>query len=125
MSWSEARTVFTNRANIIDVKTGLSFQVQRRGGHNHADAEPLTREDTATMKRIYGGTWSWERRAVVVVAGGRRMAASINGMPHGGEAIADNGFPGHFCVHFLGSRTHGSNSVDAAHQNMVRAAVGK
>ncbi len=125
VSWSEARNVFTHRATIIDVKTGLSFQVQRRGGHNHADAEPLTREDTATMKRIYGGTWSWERRAVVVVAGGRRMAASINGMPHGGEAIADNGFPGHFCVHFLGSRTHGSNSVDAAHQNMVRAAVGK
>ena len=43
VSWSEARNVFTHRATIIDVKTGLSFQVQRRGGHNHADAEPSPR----------------------------------------------------------------------------------
>lgn len=123
VSWSEASRIFTSRATIIDCKTGISFQVQRRGGHNHADAEPLTAADTAAMKKIYGGTWSWERRAVVVVVGSRRMAGSINGMPHGGQYITVNGFDGHFCVHFLNSRTHGSNSVDAAHQKMVQAAA--
>ncbi len=123
ISWSEATKVFTYRATIIDCKTGISFQVQRRGGHNHADAEPLTAADTAAMKKIYGGKWSWDRRAVVVVVGSRRMAGSINGMPHGGQAITGNDFDGHFCVHFLNSKTHGSNAVDATHQKMVQAAA--
>ncbi|MCR4425173.1 MAG: peptidoglycan-binding protein [Firmicutes bacterium] len=122
--WSRAREIFTYRATIIDVETGLSFRVQRRGGYNHADAEPLTAEDTAVMKRIYGGSWSWNRRAVVVVAGGHRMAASINGFPHGGGEITNNNFNGHFCVHFLGSRTHASNSLDPDHQRQVRVAAG-
>ncbi len=125
LHWDVANKVFKSRATIIDVATGLSFQVQRRGGHNHADIEPLTSADTAILKRIYGGVWSWARRAVIVVTGGRRIAASINGMPHGGEAITGNGFNGHICLHFLGSRTHASNSLDADHQRMVQAAVGR
>ena len=51
------------------------------------------------MKEIYG-EWSWERRAIIVVVGGRRIAASMAGMPHGAGLIKDNDFPGHFCVHF-------------------------
>lgn len=124
LHWDAAGKIFKSRATIIDVATGLSFQVQRRGGHNHADIEPLTSEDTAILRRIYGGVWSWARRAVIVVTGGRRIAASINGMPHGGQAITGNGFSGHICLHFLGSRTHASNSLDADHQRMVQAAVG-
>ncbi len=124
LHWNIARTIFTSRATIIDVATGLSLEVKRRGGHNHADVEPLTSADTAVLKRIYGGAWSWTRRAVIVVAGGRRIAGSINGQPHGGQTISDNGFNGHFCLHFLGSRTHASNALDADHQRMVQAAVG-
>ena len=124
LHWDVANKILKSRATIIDVATGLSFQVQRRGGHNHADIEPLTSADTAVLKRIYGGSWSWARRAVIVVVGGRRIAASINGQPHGGQAITGNGFSGHICLHFLGSRTHASNSLDADHQRMVQAAVG-
>ncbi|MGI6130381.1 MAG: peptidoglycan-binding protein [Bacillota bacterium] len=124
LHWDVANKIFKSRATIIDVATGLSFEVQRRGGHNHADIEPLTSADTAVLKRIYGGAWSWVRRAVIVVTGGRRIAASINGQPHGGQAINGNGFNGHICLHFLGSRTHASNSLDADHQRMVQAAVG-
>ena len=124
LHWDVADKILKSRATIIDVATGLSFQVQRRGGHNHADIEPLTSADTAVLKRIYGGSWSWARRAVIVVVGGRRIAASINGQPHGGQAITGNGFSGHICLHFLGSRTHASNSLDADHQRMVQAAVG-
>lgn len=124
LHWDVASRVFKSRATIIDVATGLSFEVKRRGGHNHADIEPLTSADTATLKRIYGGAWSWTRRAVIVVTGGRRIAASINGQPHGGQAISGNSCGGHICLHFLGSRTHASNSLDADHQRMVQAAVG-
>ena len=125
LHWDVVNRIFKSRATIIDVATGLSFEVQRRGGHNHADIEPLTNADTAVLSRIYGGAWSWVRRAVIVVTGGRRIAASINGQPHGGQAITGNGFNGHICLHFLGSRTHASNSLDADHQRMVQAAVGR
>jgi LysM repeat protein len=124
LNWDAANRIFKSRATIIDVATGLSFEVKRRGGHNHADIEPLTSADTAVLKQIYGGTWSWVRRAVIVVTGGRRIAASINGMPHGGQSISGNNCNGHICLHFLGSRTHASNALDADHQRMVQAAVG-
>jgi len=108
---------------VTDVRTGISFKVQRRGGSKHADVQPLTAADTAKMKQLYG-QWSWGRRAILVTVNGRTMAASMNGMPHGAGAITGNNFPGHFCIHFLGSRTHGTNSLDPDHQYMVRVAAG-
>lgn len=125
--WPQVNNLYARgtRATVIDVQTGRSFQVVRLGGYNHADVEPATAADTAIMKGIYGGTWSWNRRAVVVVVNGQRIAGSMNGMPHGGANISNNNFAGHFCIHFLNSRTHGSNRVDAAHQAAVQAAIGK
>lgn len=109
---------------IIDIETGLSFRAYRKGGHLHADSEPLSREDTAIFSAIYGGRWSWERRAVLVEFRTRRIAASINGMPHGRQAIAGNGFNGHFCVHFQGSRLHKSGRIDQLHQEKILQAAG-
>ena len=54
------------RFTIKDVKTGKTFEVVRWSGYNHIDAEPRTAEDTATMKSIYGGEWSWSRRAILI-----------------------------------------------------------
>lgn len=125
LQWDQVDRVFRDRATVVDVKTGLSFRVRRRGGHNHADAEPLTSEDTAVMLMIYGGRWSWERRAVVVLIGNRTIAASMNGMPHGGQTITNNQFDGHFCIHFHGSRTHGTAQIDSEHQAMVMVAAGR
>lgn len=110
-------------ARIIDVDTGKSLQVKRLYGHYHADVEPLTRHDTQVLKEIYGGVWSWNRRAVIVQIHNMYLAASINGMPHGGRSIYDNDFPGQFCAHFLGSRVHNHNKVDPAHQAMVQKAA--
>ena len=105
------------------MKTGLSYEVKRYGGSNHADVEPVTAEDTAIMKKIYGGSWSWNRRAVwVTIDGNRTFAASINGKPHGGQSLSYNNFQGHSCIHFLNSRTHGTNKVDSAHQTAVKTA---
>ena len=125
LPWSIAREIYTSTATVVDVRTGLSFRVRRRGGYNHADSEPLTREDTTIMKRIYGGRWSWERRPIILEVRGRRLAASMNGMPHGGDVIRGNDFDGHFCIHFLGSRTHGSDRVDPQHQAAIRFAAGQ
>ena len=108
---------------IKDVTTGKVFKVKRWAGANHIDAEPLTAADTAIMKQIYGGSWSWNRRAILVKYNGHVYAASMNGMPHGTTTISNNNFNGHFCVHFYKSRTHETNRVDANHQNAVARAM--
>lgn len=126
LSWDHAKDIFRkfDKARIYDFETGKSFMVQRRAGSLHADVQPLTAEDSAIMKSIYGGKWSWRRRAIIVEVRGRRLAASMNGMPHGAGAIAGNDFKGHFCIHFLDSKTH-SNAENIAHQIMVWKAAGK
>jgi hypothetical protein len=124
VSWTIVNQLWRNGeiARIIDVETGKSFQAKRLYGYCHADVEPLTKEDTKIMKEIYGGEWSWERRAVVVQLGKMFIAASINGMPHGGQSIFDNDFNGQFCAHFVGSRVHQTGRVDPDHQAMISQA---
>ena len=104
---------------ITDVKTGTTFKVKRFGGSNHADVEPLTAEDTAIMKQLYGGSWKWDRRSIIVEIGGRRIAASMNGMPHGIDWLNGNNFAGHFCIHFYKSKLHSRAVEDPAHQQAV------
>ncbi|REE88576.1 hypothetical protein A8990_10872 [Paenibacillus taihuensis] len=127
LTWDEAEVYVPRMASfaLTDLDTGMTFNVQRRAGSSHADVQPLTREDTEIMKRIYNGRWSWKRKAVLVRADGMVLAASMHGKPHGGDGIPDNDFPGHFCVHFLGSTTHKTQSVDPEHQLMVFKAAGK
>ncbi len=108
---------------VKDVNTGKMFKARRRFGTNHLDSEPLTAEDTAIMKSIYGGSWSWNRRAILVLYNGHVYAASMNGMPHGTESITNNNFDGHFCIHFYKSRTHETDTVDSAHQNCEARAM--
>jgi peptidoglycan hydrolase-like protein with peptidoglycan-binding domain len=133
-------------ATVYDIGTGISFQVKRTYGTNHADCEPLTAADTEAMKKVYGGSWSWARRAIVVKVSGYEFAASMNGMPHAGldskpegaqvsgraggygygynyDTIKGNNFNGHFCIHFYNSRTHSSNRVDPQHSQMVQKAA--
>ena len=107
---------------VKDIKTGKVFTVKRWSGANHIDAEPASASDTATLKSIYKH-WSWKRRAVLVKYNGHVYAGSRNGMPHGTQTISGNNFDGHFCIHFYGSKTHGSKKVDAMHQNMVAEAM--
>ncbi|KRE90469.1 hypothetical protein ASG89_09280 [Paenibacillus sp. Soil766] len=126
LPWEEANLVLPKYSSftVVDLMSGLTFEGQRRAGSHHADVQPLTKTDSATLKSIYGGKWSWDRRAVLVKLDGRTLAASMHGMPHGGDGIPGNDFNGHFCIHFLGSVTHGSRSVDPAHQVMVHRAAG-
>lgn len=108
---------------VKDCKTGKVFTCKRWSGYNHLDAEPLTYSDMQTMLGIYGH-WSWRRRPVLVKYNGHVYAASMNGMPHGTSTISNNGFDGHFCIHFYKSKTHGTGLVDEEHQNCVDQAMG-
>lgn len=127
MDWwtSDIQKIFAKgvTARITDVETRLSWNEQRRGGTNHADVQPLTKEDTAKLKKAYGGKWAWTRRAIWVTIDGHTYAASMNGMPHGGSSISGNGFDGHHCIHFTNSRTHGSNKICPNHQKAIKKAA--
>jgi len=113
-----------NTAVITDLDTGKSFTAHRLGGSNHSDMEPLTIADTQIMKAVFGGEWSWNRRAVLVKVGDKVIAGSMAGMPHDIQTITDNNFPGHFDLHFLNSKTHNTNTIDSEHQKMVQKAAG-
>lgn len=127
LEWEWARWVYNVgcEASIIDFYTGNRFRVRHLGGSNHADSEPLTPADTAVMKQLFGGRWSWSKRPVLLEVEGRLLAASIAGMPHGVESIFDNDFGGHFDVYFLNSRSHNTNSLDPQHQQNVLIAAGQ
>lgn len=131
--WSKVNDLWAigTVAQVIDVETGSTFYALRQGGWAHVDSEPVTSADTAIMLDNYGGQWSWARRSIVVVVNGLRIAASQNAMPHGDEILTNNNFPGEFCIHFLGSTTHGSSytsngapTLDPAHQAAVKRAIG-
>ena len=126
--WSEARNIMTIGTNalITDVYTGITYYVRSFSNGRHADVEPVTKEDTAKMKQTYGGVWSWTPRPVWVTINGRTMAASINGMPHGGGVNRNNGMNGQVCLHFLGSSTHnGNSSFTKLHQDKAKEAYNR
>lgn len=126
LPWEEVDVLLPKymKFTVMDVETGRRFRVQRRAGSRHADVQPLTTRDTKIMKEIYGGGWSWRRRAIIIIHNDQWIAASMHGMPHGAGALKNN-FPGHFCIHFLGSTTHRTNSMDLSHKLMVLKAAGE
>lgn len=132
---------------VIDFNTGKSFMVKRTVGANHADVEALTAEDTRIMKEIWGGSFSWSSRPAIIEFNGRRIAASVSGMPHAGndsapggqhtswrsggygaginhDYVKGNGMDGHFDIHFLNSTRHNDGKEDSNHQRNVKIAAG-
>jgi LysM repeat protein len=129
-------------ARITDVLTGKSFYVMRTGGTLHADVETATTQDTAVLKTIYGGGFSWTRRPIIVEVNGYKIGASMSGMPHAGvdsepnrtyvsnrsggygsgtnyDGVKGNGMDGHFDVHFYGSKRHNDGQSDPEHQAAI------
>ncbi len=123
--WKEAKSLIPLHTTIevYDVLTGLTYYIKSFSNGNHADVEPITTEDTAIMKKTYGGRWEWDPRPVWVTVNGVTMAASINGMPHGGGVNNQNGMNGQVCLHFLGSTTHnGNKTFERDHQRELKRA---
>lgn len=124
--WTEAQYVFPigTVAKMTDVATKRSWYVKRTIGANHADSEPLTKEDAAIMKEVWNGEYSWDVRPVLLQVDGRTLAASASSMPHSTiEYIMDNDFAGHFDIHFLNSTRHNDGKLDVSHQQAIRVAA--
>jgi peptidoglycan hydrolase-like protein with peptidoglycan-binding domain len=97
----KARCKLYPYATVYDFVTGISWQVHMFSFGAHADAEPLTAEDTANMEKAFGGVNTWTPKAVwVVFSDGRVYMASTHDMPHEVQHITTNNFPGHLCIHF-------------------------
>lgn len=147
--WSGARYVVPRGAvfKIVDFYTGEYFMAKRTVGSNHADVETLTLEDTKKMKKIWGGSFNWEKRPAIIEYNGRRIAASVAGMPHAGDDrvkggaytswrsgnygyginldyVKNNGMHGVFDVHFLNSTRHKDGTVDKTHQKNIKISAG-
>jgi LysM repeat protein len=126
LDWfTEAQYVFPigKTATVTDFETGRSFKIKRTVGSGHADSETLTVTDTNIAKSIWGG-FSWTPRAVIVEVDGRRLAASMDFMPHDVQFITNNGITGHFCIHFSNSIRHVDGRPNAQHQAQVERAAG-
>ena len=104
---------------IYAIDTGISLRIKRMGGHYHADVEPVTAADTAKLKRVAGGHFSWGSEAVILKAGGKYVACGINARPHGDQTIYNNNYDGQFCLHMSGSKTHASSKENDHHQSSI------
>lgn len=114
-------------ATLTDLTTGRSINIHIQSAGNHVDAEPLTAADTTTLCSIYGvssaSNISYVRRPMLLTTStGHQIVCSIYGTPHGAQDITNNNYPGQFCLHFLNSRTHGSDSVNGDHQEAIKSA---
>jgi len=81
--WEEVSPLFPcgTRARITDLESGRTFMAERAGGYSHADVMVPREEDAEVVRELFGGDWSWKRRAVVLRVAGRKIAASMTGMP--------------------------------------------
>ena len=113
---------------VIDVRTGIHWNMQRFGGVTalwHADVEPMTKADTEAMTQAWGGELDPTRRPVWVKIGGKYYAAGLMGYVHGSGTINDNGMDGQVCLHFRGSKIHSSGRVDEAQQACITEAFSR
>ena len=147
--WTQAQYVLPRESTfeVEDFYTGKTFNVKRTGGSNHSDTEALTLKDANIIKEIWGGSFSWTRRPVIVKINGRRIAASMASMPHAGndsvaggvyttwrsdnygaginyDYIKNNGMDGHFDIHFLNSTRHKDGELDLQHQSNIKISAG-
>jgi len=122
IDWETAKKLIPKGTNlrVVDVRTGISYNIKAFSLGNHADVDTATQADTDAKRSTRGGVWAWAPRPVWVTVGERTFAASINGMPHAGSSVSGNGLNGHFCLHFRGSTSHGSTSASYV-RNMQNA----
>lgn len=125
LDWGDVAERFGigDEAMVKDSDSGKTFHVRRTGGYSHAEIEPLSTKDSAVVKSLYGGRWSWKRRAVVVETGGLKIAGSLVGTPHGTDEIADNDCYGSLGLYFSGRLME--RHINLSHLVMIWKAAGR
>lgn len=106
---------------IYDIPSGISWNARYINGANHADVIPASKAD-ATKLVANNVVGSYVRRSVIVTIAGTRYAGSMYALGHGTTNYCDY-FNGVMCIHFTGSKTHGTGNVDADHQAAINAAL--
>lgn len=63
---------------IQDYITAKTIYAKRTGGENHVVAVLAQNSTTADLKAIFGSTFTWEKRSVVAIINGQRIAAAMS-----------------------------------------------
>lgn len=114
------------KAVVTDYNTGLRFTMQRTGGENHADVQPVDAESAANLLSAFGGGVSWEKRAVIVEIGDMRIAGSLFGYPNKNDVLKNGHSDGSYSLYFSGSRSDiGAGLPDAEHEAKCLTANGQ
>ena len=128
LSWyDQVKPSLSNKQKLLiyDPSTGLSWTLSILSRGRHCDAEPLTKKDTQTMVKAFGGKNTWTQKGVYVrLPDGRWTIGSTHDMPHESGSIKDNGFNGHLCVHFLRTMeetTKNDPNYGVSNQKTIRA----
>jgi len=124
-SWKDIQT--ENIFEIIDIRSGESFNAYRTLGDMHMDVNPASPDDTAIINSLGN---NWGHRPILIVFNDRVIKATMHTMPHGG-GIRDtefvvppggNGYSGdkpggsgHFCIHLPDSTGHASGVPHRTH----------
>lgn len=122
LKWFEGGKSFLHEGSygmLYDVKTGKQIKIKRMGGYNHADCEPATKSDAKKLKSLGS---SWDPRPGILRVGDKFTACSFNTYEHGDQTIKNNGYNGQFCLHMIGSKTHGGDQVRSDHQSAIKRA---
>lgn len=105
---------------LCDLESEQIFTFVRTGGKNHADIEPATTVEYENLRQTFD--FSWERRpAIVKLNENAFLPCSLAAYPHGYNKT--DTCLGHFCLHFFGSKTDGTNEEDFYHQKCVKKAL--
>ncbi len=126
VSWSEVATLLEQGASyeLIDFNTGSTFSMTYVGGESHAEMECTSPTDTTTYKETFGGEFNYSKRPMLIDIGGRIIACSLQGEPHGDDTVSQNDMDGHACLFFYESRSHVAALPDVEHNANVNVASG-
>ena len=110
-----------NILKIVNPSDGTTWNLRVMSCSHHCDAEPQTLRDTLLMNRAFSNITSWVVHTVYVqLPDGRWSMATMHNRPHLNGSVADNGFDGHLCVHFLRDMSEAQkNDPDYGVQNQT------
>jgi len=127
VDWNEVKGLLSAGQSyaVHDFNTGATWSMVFTGGESHAEMECASAADTAAYLAAFGSAFNYSKRPVVIEAGGRKIAASLQGYPHGDDEISGNDMAGHACMFFNGSFSHVGGLPDVEHQAMIYKAAGR
>lgn len=124
MTWDSVKAALIEGGSytLTDDKTGETFSIVYAGGEMHAEVECATSADTETMRALFGGSFNYYKRPMLLSLNDTEVACSLQGQPHGEDFVSGNGMEGTLCLYFDGSRSHVGGLADVEHANNIHVA---